>query len=160
MKCYPSYSPPDYLEPFKSINPRPLRPLQQPDLPAQLPCLPTPRRKTSSSEPLPGYHLTTHIVPAAFPRAACNRQPSIPTNDGETRAERISRAERIASELYDARTRIQRGELHGEVQKTALFNVFNCFTRITDEADARAPRLTLVVLHANGWARTLPSNTP
>lgn len=149
MKCYPSYSPPDYLEPFESIIPRPLQPLQQPELPAQLPCLPSPRRETPP-EPLPGYRLTTHIVPAAFPRTACSLQPSIQINSDETRAERIDRAERIASELYIARTRIRHGLLHGEVQKTALFNVFNCFTRVADEEDAPAPRLTLVVFHANG----------
>jgi hypothetical protein len=144
MEKFPSYSPPDTLRSFTSINPRPLKALQTPLLPSVLPALPNPEYRVST---LPGYELTRHIIPAAFPRSACELQPSIPFE--ETPQERASRVAKMAQDMSLARFNIQRGLEHGKVQDTVLYNVFNRYTR-REDSFRDGPGLTLLVLHANG----------
>ncbi|KDQ56886.1 hypothetical protein JAAARDRAFT_132330 [Jaapia argillacea MUCL 33604] len=113
-----TFSYPKPLTPVQwpSVNPRPLAPILPP--PSQksshLPPLPSPPRP-SSLEPL-GYTLTTHIVPAAYPRST----PHVPVPDAPPNGTKQARKRHALStmkEILDLKARSVSGDIEGESQE-------------------------------------------
>jgi hypothetical protein len=141
------YSLPD--EPtYVSIHPRPLLPLEPPPDTPSPPPLPVPPRQS----PFNDYDLTSHIIPAAYPRHACNPAPVIPRN--ESVDARKARVKRLTEELVIARQADQEGTPRGRVQDVAFYNVLTRY-RLRDlpRGAKRQTGLTLLVLHANGFPK-------
>ena len=121
------------------VRPNPLLPLQEPPQPLEYPalsCPPRDHRFTST------YTVTTHLIPAAFPRVS-PFVPLPPVPEHESKDERRTRVERHASEflVLNAQHTPDKPESHPTVLWTAL----NRYVR----ADC-GTGLTLLLLHANG----------
>jgi len=134
---------PDYV----SVNPRPLQPLETPPSFPPPPDLPSPRRDS----PFRGYQLTSHIVPAAYPRSPGNLQPKIPKD--ETPEERKERVKRFMKDLIEARLAEQQGTQRAQVRETALYNVFNRY--VLSERPKSGVPISLLVLQANGFPKEI-----
>jgi hypothetical protein len=144
----PSYDQPTQTTSYASVNPRPLAPLESLPVCSELPALPSAPRES----PFKGYLLTSHIVPAAYPRHPCNLAPAIPRIESvEARKERV---ERLRQELISGRLQDQEGIKRGHVQENVLFNVFNRYL-LHDHSEEKGNRipLSLLVLHANGFPK-------
>ncbi|KAH8986942.1 alpha beta-hydrolase [Lactarius hatsudake] len=123
------------------VKPSLLIPLQEPPQPLEYPALPCPprdRRFTNS------YTVTTHIIPAAFPRVS-QFVPLPPVPERETKDERSARVERYASEFFALQT--QHAPDKSEPQPTVLWSVLNRYVRADTSSGTG---LTLLLLHANG----------
>lgn len=148
MLVLPSYERPNSFPRVVSVEPRKLQALELPSLPEYLPTLPT----TSRESPLYGYTLTSHIIPAAFPRQPCNLAPLIPTRESADARKR--RVERLTDELLDSRIRSLNGIPHGRVQQHQLYNVLSCYcSQSSDRQSKMVTPLTLVAFHANGFPK-------
>lgn len=144
-----------------SVNPRTLRPVLPPS------------RSASNAVHLPSrfhelvnqpayqfnefYVRTTHIVPAATPRAIGNPEPVAP-KDKEGKKAWIKRTTQGVVErrlAYDRRQTTLEGE---DAVDTQLFNVVDRYVQI-DQSDRRESRkaLTLLVIHGNGCPRRVSS---
>jgi hypothetical protein len=120
-------------------QPSPLLPLQSPPEPLEFPALPCPPRDPQFTDT---YTVTTHLIPAAFPRASpFIPVPALPVH--ESRAERSSRVQRYTSELLSLQAR--NGPDHSGKQPTVLWTVLNRYVRAGSGGG-----LTLLVLHSNG----------
>jgi hypothetical protein len=122
--------------------PAPLLPLRSPPEPLlnpPLPCPPRHYRFTSS------YTVTTHLIPAAFPRSSpFVPLPAFPTHD-ETKDERAARIQRFTGELLSLQAQHVPGQ--SGTQQTVLWSVLNRYVR---KSIGGASGSTLLLLHANG----------
>lgn len=122
------------------ISPVPLLPLQLPPEPLRYPALPLPLRDHRFSAT---YNVTTHIVPAAFPRSTpfIAPPPALPSDEiGDEHKARILRYRRELISLQAQYVPDSSG-----TQPTVLWNVLNRYVR-----HGRGGGLTLLMLHANG----------
>jgi hypothetical protein len=119
----------------------PLLPLRLPTGPLRYPALPCPPRHhrfTSS------YTLTTHIIPAAFPRSSpFVPLPAVPAH--ESKDERAARIQRFTDKLLSLQA--QHVPDQSGTQQTVLWNVLNRYVR---KSIGGTRGLTLLMLHANG----------
>ncbi|KZS93027.1 hypothetical protein SISNIDRAFT_97404 [Sistotremastrum niveocremeum HHB9708] len=162
MDAYPSYSRPETVRPFVPIDIRPLHPIQPgPARATPLPQLPFPPRQPRFSD---AYELSTHIVPAAFPRRAT--KPFEPIADEETREQRTARIKRVAEDLEKRDVDMDDGQRGRKVDDATLWNVWNRYRRKEKEGTKSSPGdrdgdrkggggLTLIVLHANGFPKEI-----
>lgn len=117
----------------------PLLQLRPPPEPLRYPSLPCPSRDHRFASE---YAVTTHLIPAAFPRAS----PFVPvpaSSDNESKEERGARVQLYASELLSLQA--QHGSDHSSTQPTVLWSVVNRYVRKDNGGG-----LTLLLLHANG----------
>jgi len=122
------------------VKPNLLFPLQEPPQSFEYPALPCPTRDHRFTST---YTVTTHIIPAAFPRVS-PFVPLPPVPENESRDERSARVEQYTSELLDLQT--QHAPDTSGSQPTVLWSVLNRYVR----ADS-GTGLTLLLLHANGF---------
>jgi hypothetical protein len=122
------------------VRPNLLLPLQEPPQPLEYPALPCPRDHRFSTST---YTVTTHLIPAAFPRVT-PFVPLPPVPEHESKDERRARVERYASESLALHT--QHTPDKSESQPTVLWTVLNRYVRVDCGAG-----LTLLLLHANGF---------
>lgn len=116
-----------------------LLPLRPPPEPLRHPSLPCSSRDPHFARE---YTVTTHLIPAAFPRAS----PFIPvpaSPDNESKEERGARVQLYASELLSLQA--QHGPDHSDTQPRVLWSVVNRYVR-----NGNGGGLTLLLLHANG----------
>ena len=123
----------------EQVRPNLLLPLQEPPQPLEYPAVPCPRDRRFTS----AYTVTTHLIPAAFPRAT-PFVPLPPVPERESKDERRARLERYASETLALHTQHTPDKF--ESQPTVLWTVLNRYVR----ADC-GTGLTLLLLHANGF---------
>ncbi len=147
-----SYTRPTELEPLANIQPRCLRPVSIPPTPSNLPALPSLPRPSLLQ---PFYTLTTHFVPAAYPRSTPNvPKPSLPvfSPDKEKWKESVNTT---AKEIFHARERQWNGGLNKEGSEITLWNCVNRYARKpTEDSGGRAGEgLTLFFAHANGFPK-------
>jgi hypothetical protein len=118
-----------------------LLPLRTPPEPLSYPPLPCPSRdRRFASE----YTVTTHLIPAAFPRASPYVPvPAFELPDHKNRDERGARIEIYKNELLSLQ--VQHGPDQSGTQSTVLWSALNRYVRRGNESG-----LTLVLLHANG----------
>jgi hypothetical protein len=125
-------------EQVTTISLLPLRPPPEPLSHPSLPCPPRDHRFTNE------YTVTTHLIPAAFPRAS----PFIPvpaSPNNESKEERRARVQLYASELLSHQAQHEPG--HSGPQSRVLWSVVNRYVR---EGNGGGSGLTLLLLHANG----------
>jgi hypothetical protein len=134
--------------PSSSI-PGPLLPLQSPPEPLRYPALPCPSRHhhfTSS------YTVTTHLIPAAFPRSPFVPLPALPVH--ETKDERAARIQRSTGELLSLQAQHVSGQ--SGRQQTVLWSALNRYVR---KSIGGTTGLTLLLLHANGLHKEVSLKT-
>jgi hypothetical protein len=135
-----------YPQPPKPVytpnqRPRPLLPISQAPLPADLPVLPFPPRRPICS----GYNLTTHIIPAAFPRITPDVPLPPPLQDGWDKEKRTKWANRTAQALLD----IQQKE--GKGSEKVLWICVDRYTHKNWNGGTKG--VTLLLVHANGFPK-------
>ncbi|KAG6380138.1 Alpha/Beta hydrolase protein [Boletus reticuloceps] len=119
---------------WTSVHPRPLRPIRaHPNLDnIQTPPLPSPPRPhvfhTTTTNAV--YRLSTHLVPAAYPRLAPDIPPSeIPAyTPGASPADRREKMDRLVKQAVETQTAYEKGRLDGEPSEKLLWNCVNRYT--------------------------------
>ena len=131
--------PPQLPRPTEKVSPTPLLPLRLPPEPLRYPALPCPPRDHRFNT---SYDVTTHIIPAAFPRSTpFVALPAFP--DHETKVERAARIQRHTDELLSLQAQhVPDGSV---ARPQVLWNVLNRYVR-----KGNGGGLTLLLLHANG----------
>jgi hypothetical protein len=121
----------------------PLLPLRTPPDPLtrRYPPLPCPSRDPHFTNE---YTVTTHLIPAAFPRASPFVSPVPASPEHESRDERAARVQRYTDELLSLQA--QHGPDDSGTQPRVLWSVLNRYVRRKGDGGG----LTLVALHANG----------
>ena len=137
----PRPSPQDFI-PYASVNPRRLARLEPPpvlirDYPA-LPC-------TRPPPFVPSYEVTTHVLPAAFPRAPS--EPWTPPPPHETSAQKKERIRRSVDTFSALKVRQEQGRDPRPSRREVLWSVAN---RYVCTARRATPGLTLVMMHGIG----------
>jgi hypothetical protein len=122
------------------ITPIPLLPLRLPPEPLRYPALPSPLRDHRFSAT---YNVTTHIIPAAFPRSTPFIAPPPAFPSHEIDDEREARIQRYTRELISLQAQYVPDS--SGTQPTVLWNVLNRYVR-----HGKGGGLTLLMLHANG----------
>lgn len=153
MRARSTLPKPDSIAPWSSER-RPLHPLAAPPpvLDVELPELPPPRANGSLIDEW--YTLSTHLVPAAFPRST----PDIPYpvgSDfvaGETREEKRKRILNMRDAYFDPKLKHWDGKLTGHSEKQ-LWNCVNRYVRKDRTTTKGAKHLTLFLAHANGFPK-------
>ncbi|KLO12491.1 hypothetical protein SCHPADRAFT_921364 [Schizopora paradoxa] len=150
---------------LKSVNPRTLKPsvpppdallLYPPVLPAGL----KPRSASSQTHETHQYFdVSTHIVPAAYPRLT----PYVSFSElerraggfagAETKESRSLRAKQISEQLSRLRENYAKGKLVSDgSENRLLWNVVNRYSR-KGSLPANKTRVTLLLAHANGFPK-------
>ena len=156
-----TYPPVTSFEPTVSVPVQslPLLPTTKPPLPEQLPSLPSrPRRPDPVIDAL--YELTTHLVPAAYPRFT----PFVPpaqqpewSPDRETWKANVDKAtEEVMQWKYDQHADKVPGGLQGQGSTKLLWNCVNRYTRRAlpqNGSNNTGLPLTLFFSHANGFPK-------
>ncbi len=145
-----TYPPPEpYTLP--TCHPRPLKPLETPPRDLKPPQIPVPPRKSLLDD---WYNLSTHIVPAAYPRTT----PFIPLpplpqwipNKDEFKAA----VRRTVDELNAAKVAQWNGELdHLGPNRKPMWHCINRYVRKGFRADGARKGVTLFMAHANGFPK-------
>ena len=139
--------PPTEMPSRTSVNPRPLLPLQKHPEPSFLPPLPSPRRQPAFSDL---YTLSTHIIPAAYPRLTSDvPQPERVPDNSVDKEERKRIIEQKSVEMLAAKRR-QSASKPGEGSRKLLWN---CVNRYVKNDLNGAGGLTLFFAHANGFPK-------
>lgn len=152
----PSYPRPTNFLPTVSLPTRRLGllPLERPpheDIPlASLPPLPSSQRKSLLH---PSWSMTTHLVPAAFPRTTPYFPPhKLPTFDGdENKAEYQKEVGRLAREVLDLK---ERDFYHAPTAERDTSVLWTCVNRyVNNPSPTSSTGLTLLFAHANGFPK-------
>ncbi|KII91718.1 hypothetical protein PLICRDRAFT_173525 [Plicaturopsis crispa FD-325 SS-3] len=129
-------------------EPRTLRPLQAPPEPLSYPSLPSPpRQPTFSSQ----FTLSTHIVPAAYPRSS---QPAkLPHTPPESvdKKERKKLLAQAASEIIELRSKLSTNDRVEGNHKV----LWNCANRYVRKDLVQSKGITLFFAHANGFPKEI-----
>lgn len=142
-----TYDPPSVLPKWTSVNPRPFPPALPPPEHMTLPSLPSgPRRPTFSNL----WTLSTHIVPAAYPRVSPNvpQLERLPESLADKNERRRLNSER-ATELLAGN--IKHSADPAEGNKTVLWNCINRYVPVSKSLCRSGIGLTLFFAHANGF---------
>lgn len=145
------YDPPAELPKWTTVGPRAFVPLLPPPEPLHWPVLPSPARQAAFSE---SYTLSTHIIPAAYPRVSPDFPPPERITDpniSKDERKRIitQRAEELLVHKLKQVTHRKAGTPLEGGQKI-LWNCINRYYR-KDLKEGEARGLTLFFAHANGF---------
>lgn len=153
--AYPTYPQPPRPVELQPLQPRPLEPLLAPrPQPSHLPQLPCPQRRADPSI-AKHYDLTTHLVPAAYPRLTPDVPEPAPPAWSADKAQFQASVQRSLDEILGARLKQWAGSLPGEGCRTLLWN---CVDRYVRRDGSRGgvvgrPPVTLLFAHANGFPK-------
>lgn len=152
---------------WTSLHPRPLRPIRpHPSLDTiQAPALPTPLRPSVFHTNTHGvYQLSTHLVPAAYPRLTPDIPlPVIPAYiPGGSPSERRTKMDMVVKEAQATQDAYAEGRLGGNPSEKLLWNCVNRYVRTsarsvvtttttTTASDGAGTGITLFLAHANGF---------
>jgi len=129
-----------------------LLPLQPPPEPLTYPALPCPSRDHRFTS---AYNVTTHIIPAAFPRSSpFIPEPAVPDHDQESKDERRAWVEQCTSELLTLQARHVSD--HSDAQPRVLWSVLNRYVRAGTTGGGG---LTLLLLYGNGLHKETSEST-
>lgn len=154
-----SYPPPTSPRPFQSVNPKPVFPLHDPPdkLLQNPPSLPEEaRQRRPESCPIAGYLVSTHIVPAAYPRQTPYIKPSdtILAHDANPsfKDKRLT-VQKVADEFQAVRHKYHYEGPPPDPEEPYL--LWNCINRYYPKANrpAGAKGVTLFLSHANGFSK-------
>jgi hypothetical protein len=149
-----SHPPPTNPIAWQSLKTRSLLPLRHPPQPLLFPQLPSPLRARKFTEQ---YDLSTHIIPAAYPRTA----PYLPPPPGPpaeaSKAERQDLAARNGATLVEMEDWYVDGA-YGIGNPVVMWNCMNRFVR-KDIGDRGPVGLTLFCAHGNGFPKEVRTQT-
>ena len=131
---------------------------------AVLPELPTPQRKGTIDE---WFTLSTHIVPAAFPRSGpdvpypegCDADglvvPKVEAEPAAAKKARIETVVKVRKALYGITKKHWLGELPGCSEKPfwACVNRFVRKVPVSEDQEGGRKRVTLLLAHGNGFGK-------
>ncbi|KAI6037055.1 Alpha/Beta hydrolase protein [Pisolithus microcarpus] len=139
--------------PWPSVNPRPLLPIQPHPASARCPDLPSPPRQDIVHK---DYVLSTHIVPAAYPRLALDVPlPEIPSYDDSTSpTERQERIATVVERLIERQECFTQGRMSVGHGQKPLWNCVNRYVR-TYRRSTMGTGLTLFLAHAIGFQKEI-----
>ena len=148
--------PPPEPRDFPTCNPQSLLPLQPPPLCIYPPTLPSPPRASSLDT---HFVLTTHIIPAAFPRTTpVVPLPDLPQWSSDKNAFKAS-VKRTTDSILGTKERQWRGELDGLARNERSW--WNCVNRYVRkelrEVRGKGGGITLFCAHANGFTKEVCS---
>ena len=146
--------PPPEPRDFPTCNPQSLLPLQPPPLCIYPPTLPSPPRASLLDT---RFALTTHIVPAAFPRTTpIVPLPDLPQWSSDKNAFKAS-VKRTTDSTLSTKERQWRGELDRLARDERSW--WNCVNRYVRKELREAPGggITLFCAHANGFTKEVCS---
>jgi len=128
---------------FIPTAPRSFLPIQPCPINSHSPPLPSPPRQTIHA----AYALTTHLIPAAFPRSV----PDVPFREipPHSTPDRQAQVASLARELIEERACFAQGKLYGDHSQKPLWNCVNRYVR----TDNPGSGLTLLLAHANGFPK-------
>ncbi|KAI6138208.1 Alpha/Beta hydrolase protein [Pisolithus thermaeus] len=137
--------------PWPSVNPRPLLPIQPHPASARCPSLPSPPRQDIVHK---DYALSTHIVPAAYPRLVPDVPlPEIPPHaDSTSPAERQEQIATVVKRLIERQDSFTQGRMPVGLGQKPLWNCVNRYVR-TYRRSTMSTGLTLFLAHANGFPK-------
>lgn len=141
-----TYDPPSVMPTWTSINPRPFPSLQQ--LPENLifPSLPSAPRQSAFSNL---WTLSTHIIPAAYPRVTPDVLPPVKVPDTLIdKNERRRMNSEKATEMLAANIKHSTNPSPDNGNKVVLWN---CVNRYVKKGLGGGKGLTLFFAHANGF---------
>ena len=133
------------------LKARPLLPLQPPPH-AEKPPLPSPARRSLLDAS--GFALTTHLVPAAFPRTTpVVSRPALPEwSPDKTQFQKAAAS--AAAEVMSTKHKQRRGELHEPPNRNPLWVCLNRYLgRDTSRSGCARSNITLFFSHANGFPK-------
>jgi hypothetical protein len=132
---------------------RPLLPIQPHPKASTVPTLPELPSPPRSSLIDDWYSLSTHIVPAAFPRLTpdVNHPPGIDFSPAKTGEEKALKVQMLRNTYYDLKVKHWQGQLVGHSEKK-LWCCVNRYTLRRGEQTGRK-KLTLFLAHANGFTK-------
>ena len=140
-------SPPSKIIPWRPVYPSKLAPLEPPSANTNAyPFLPSPARSGSFC---PGYNISTHIFPAAFPRCPSDLlvRPSVSNAAPETK-EHVAELVRRLAALKESQ---EQGNDTRKSRREMLWTVANRIVRAcTPSGPSGPPGLTLIFLHGIG----------
>ncbi|KAI0717896.1 alpha/beta-hydrolase [Cerioporus squamosus] len=147
-----TFPPPEPYE-VPTCHPRPLKPLESPPRDLKTPQIPTPSRTSLLDE---WYTLSTHIIPAAYPRIT----PYVPLpplpqwtpNKDEFKAA----VRRTVDELNGAKVAQWTGKLDNlEPNRRPMWHCINRYVRKGLRAEDARKGVTLFMAHANGFPKEI-----
>lgn len=135
------------------VHPRPLRPIHPyPSLDTiQTPALPAPLRPSVFHTTSHGvYRLSTHFVPAAYPRSTPDIPlPVIPAYvPSGSSSERHAKMDALVKEAQEIQDAYAEGKLGGKPSEKLLWNCVNRYVRTPTRSGTG---ITLFLAHANGF---------
>ena len=138
---------------WPSVHPRPLGSiLAHPSLDSiPAPVLPCPARDTVFHITAHGaYKLTTHLVPAAYPRLTPDIPlPEIPIySPGASPDDRRIKMDVLIKQVFERQDAYDEGKLGGTPSEKMLWNCVNRYVRTSGSS---AAGITLFLAHANGF---------
>ena len=145
-----------------SVHPRPLRPIcPHPDLDrTKTPTLASPPRPPVFHTTTHGdYRLSTHLVPAAYPRLVPDIPlPQIPAYiPGESSAERRDKMDVLVKKVPETQSSYEQGRLGVAPSKKLLWNCVNRYVRTSGLS--RGAGVTHFLAHANGFHKEASGST-
>ncbi|KAI0827059.1 Alpha/beta hydrolase family-domain-containing protein [Trametes gibbosa] len=135
------------LTPHRSVHPRPLAPLETP--PVRLHEYP-PVAHPRSAHFLDGWSVSTHVLPAAFPRLPTDiwSASAAPPAPNETQEQAKQRIQTTVARLDVLKRTQERGEDRRPCRREVLWTVANRYTPTTPPVHGGG--LTMVLLHGIG----------
>ncbi|KAH7925329.1 hypothetical protein BV22DRAFT_1129087 [Leucogyrophana mollusca] len=143
--------------PWSSVHPRPFFPVQDHPGPLEYPELPSKPR----TEPFHGsYTITTHIIPAAYPRIVPQIPlPEIPQYSANAQ-DRREKIKQLTQEIMDRQELYNQGKLPGQLSEKVLWNCVNRYAKLghCSKPDGQQG-VTLFLAHANGFPKEIWETT-
>ena len=142
---------------WTSVHPRPLRSIRpHPALDSvEPPVLPSPPRPPIFHTTTHGvYRLSTHLVPAAYPRLAPDIPlPKVPAyTPDESPAKRHDKVDTLVKQVIQTQNAYEDGRLGPTPSETLLWNCVNRYVRTSGPPKSlTGARVTLFLAHANGF---------
>lgn len=140
---------------WTSVYPRPLRPIiSYPNLDEiQTPVLPSPPRPAVFHTTTYGvYRLSTHLIPAAFPRLVPDIPlPEIPSYiPGGSPSERHHKMDVLVKQVLETQHAYE-GGVGEKPSERLLWNCVNRYVRSSGRSTTNGAGVTLFLAHANGF---------
>lgn len=154
---------PTVVKPSETIHPRtfndgllPLLPPPEFSNPASYPSLPP--HRTSSDTALPGYKCTTHILPAAYPRAPSRAFPPPKPLGRKLEKTEIKETVNYLAQRKEESEKLRTAEeveasAKVEGRKEVLWIVAKRYKHLLRKAKPEGKQLTLIALHGIGVSK-------
>lgn len=155
---YPSYLQPAARIALEPLHARALPPLETPPKPERLPLPPTPSLPVDPAISK-HFHVSTHLVPAAYPRLTPYVPPVPLPKFSKDKEQYKAAVEETLNEIVGWRLKQWSGELdHMPPNRNLLWNCIKRFVRKGPSRGSGNP-VTLFVAHSNGFPKEVSASS-